>query len=44
MAQQEDEKRDHDAKNEENHGRDHKPPEPPGRIVHPRPSHGDLCH
>lgn len=37
---------DHDRKGEDqDHGRrDHHPepkPEPPGRVIHPRPSHGD---
>jgi hypothetical protein len=33
---------DHKDGNDREHR--HPEPEPPGRIIHPRPSHGEQCH
>ncbi len=35
--------RDRDKENRGDHDRDRKPPEPPGRIIHPQRSHGEQC-
>jgi hypothetical protein len=32
----------HDEKDGRDHEHKHPEPEPPGRIIHPRPSHGDT--
>lgn len=41
MAEQETHDRNDHKDNDHEHR--HPEPEPPGRIVHPRPSHGEQC-